>query len=286
MSGIQNFQTAPYHSQTNEFTERMNKIVLSMLRTLQEKYKSNWKNHLNKAIHTYNCTRHSTSSFSPYNLMFGRQPKLPIDLILEIEGDHPRGNYHKYLSSWKKDMEDDFQTAFPKSSERKEKDPKRKLETEPCLGFLEPRDKVLIKNLTPRGGPGKLRSFLGQSITKIFRRQDNDVTYSGKIRTLHRNMLMVINYVTDTADQRPQILPMKRKRLQTHNHDSREISPTEVEETASIKESDKDSDEDQLELTLQQLSHVVPLMKEENLKQNLIQGENKREETDVLIRNR
>ena len=97
---------------------------------------------------------------------------------------------------------------------------------------------------------------------------------------------MVVNYVTNAADQRPQILPMKRKRLQTHNHDSREISPTEVEKTTSIKESDKDSDKDQLELTLQQLPHIVPLMKEGNLKQNLTQGENESAETDVLIRNR
>ena len=61
-------------------------------------------------------------------------------------------------------------------------------------------------------------------------------------------MLMAINHVTDGVDQTAQISPMKTKRLQTHNQYSREISP-EVEETDTISESDKESDEDQLELT-------------------------------------
>ena len=62
--------------------------------------------------------------------------------------------------------------------------------------------------------------------------------------------------------------------------------PAEPEETASISESDEESDEDQLELTPQQLSHLVPLMKEGTLKHNSTQGEDESEETDVLIRDR
>ena len=59
-----------------------------------------------------------------------------------------------------------------------------------------------------------------------------------------------------------------------------------MEETASISESNEESDEDQLELTPRQLSHLVPLIKEGTLKQNSTQRENESEETDVLIRNR
>lgn len=56
-------------------------------------------------------------------------------------------------------MEVAFQTAFAKSSGRKEKDAKRKLQTGLCLGVLEPVAKVLIKNLTPSKDRGKLTSF-------------------------------------------------------------------------------------------------------------------------------
>lgn len=60
---------------------------------------------------------------------------------------------------------------------------------------------------------------------------------------------------------------MKTKRQQTYNYNSREILPAEVEETGSIS----DSDEDQLELTPRQLSHLVLLIKEGTLKQNSTQ---------------
>ena len=87
--GIQNLRTTPYHPQTNVLTERMNQTVLSMLHTLPEKYKLSWKNHLSKVIYAYKCTRHSSTGYSEYYLVFGRKLRLPIDLILRSEKDPP-----------------------------------------------------------------------------------------------------------------------------------------------------------------------------------------------------
>ena len=164
--GIQNLRTTPYHPQTNGLTERMNQTVLSMLRNLR--CKSSWKNHLSKVIYAYNCTRHSSTGYLPYYLMFGRKPRLPIDLILRSEKDSPpRCNHKEYPETWKKEMEGAFEVALTKSTGRKEKDVQRKLKSEPCLGILEPGDKVLVRNLSPRVGPGKLRSFWEQEVAEV-----------------------------------------------------------------------------------------------------------------------
>ena len=153
--GIQNLCTTPYHPQTNDLTERMNQTVISMLRTLPEKYKSSWKNHLSKVIYAYSCTRHSSTGYSPYYLMFGRKPRLPIDLIFRSEKDSPpRFNHKEYLETWKKEMEGAFELALTKSTGRKEKDVQGKLKLGPCLGILEPGDKILVRNLSPRGVQG------------------------------------------------------------------------------------------------------------------------------------
>ena len=126
----------------------MNQTVLSMLPTLPEKYKSSWKNYLSKVIYAYNCTRHSGTGYSPYYVMFGRKPRLPIDLILRSEKDSPpRCNHKEYLETWKKEMEGDFEVALTKSTGRKEKDVQKKLKSGPCLDILEPGDKVLVRNL-------------------------------------------------------------------------------------------------------------------------------------------
>ena len=107
-----------------------------MLRILPEKYKTSWNNHVNKMIHVYNCTKHSNARFSPYYLMAGRKPRLPIDIILQTEVDPPHSTHWQYLENWKEVMEDVYKTAFQNSTCRKETDKERKLQTGQCLDKL------------------------------------------------------------------------------------------------------------------------------------------------------
>ena len=72
--------TTPYHPMTNGQCERFNSTCCNMLGTLSEHDKTDWKAHLSSMTHAYNCTQHPSTTYSPYFLMFGRQPRLPIDL--------------------------------------------------------------------------------------------------------------------------------------------------------------------------------------------------------------
>ena len=55
-----------------------------MLGTLPKEKKSEWKNHIGTLVHAYKCTQNSAMGFSPYYLMFGRQPHLPVDVALVL----------------------------------------------------------------------------------------------------------------------------------------------------------------------------------------------------------
>ena len=61
--------------------------------------------------------------------MFGRKPRIQIDLILRPEKDSPPRCQHKeYLESLKRKMDGVFEVAL---TGRKEKDVRRKLKSEP-----------------------------------------------------------------------------------------------------------------------------------------------------------
>lgn len=57
-----------------------------MLRTLEESQKSRWKEHLKKVVHAYNSTVHEVIGFSPFFLVFGHEPTLPVDLTFPRRG--------------------------------------------------------------------------------------------------------------------------------------------------------------------------------------------------------
>ena len=82
LCGIKRLRAVPYHPRTNRQTKRMNQTLISMLKTLPDHHKTQWRNHINKLIHAYNCTKHVPTGFASYYLMFGRSPRLPIDLIM------------------------------------------------------------------------------------------------------------------------------------------------------------------------------------------------------------
>ena len=72
---------------TNCQCERFNATLCNMLGTLPEKEKADWKSHLGSMSHAYNCTKHPSTTYSPYYLMFGRKPRLPIDYEMGLPVD-------------------------------------------------------------------------------------------------------------------------------------------------------------------------------------------------------
>ena len=78
---IDKTRTTPYHPQSDGMIERFNRTLIQMLATCAENHPFNWENHIKKVCMAYNVSKQSTTQYSPFFLMFGRQAQLPIDIM-------------------------------------------------------------------------------------------------------------------------------------------------------------------------------------------------------------
>ncbi|PIK54188.1 Retrovirus-related Pol polyprotein from transposon [Apostichopus japonicus] len=136
-----------------------------MLRTLPEDQKGDWKKHLNKVIHAYNCSQHETTGFSPFYLMFGRSARLPIDLAFKLQSKTTEGaqNPTEYSSKWKARMEEAYNLVsknIQKGVTKSQQTYNRKVHHR----SIQPGDRVLVKNCVRQPGPAKLQSYFEDKV--------------------------------------------------------------------------------------------------------------------------
>ena len=79
--GVEKIRTMPYHPQTNRSAERVHQTLQCMIGQLDLEKRKKWPTHIGSIIIAYNLTRSMVTGYSPYYLIFGRRPRLPIDLL-------------------------------------------------------------------------------------------------------------------------------------------------------------------------------------------------------------
>ena len=196
LCGITKSHTTSYHPEENGQVERFNRTLLDMLCGLPESQKSCWKDHINKMVYAYNVTRHDATGYSPYFLLFGLEPMLPIDIVFCQHQQAPQ-KYGSYLRQWQAAMEEACRIAFEKAN-KSTTHGRQQHDKYARSSVLQPGDRVLVHNLSPRGGPGKLRSYWETDIHQVVQRNGPDSPVyvvkkedgNGKSRTLHRNLLL------------------------------------------------------------------------------------------------
>ena len=78
--GVKRVRTSTYHPQSNGAIEWQHQTVIKMIGRLSQDEKANWPKHLPELIQAYNGMRSAITDYSPHYLLFGYQPRFPIDL--------------------------------------------------------------------------------------------------------------------------------------------------------------------------------------------------------------
>ena len=95
-----------------------------MLGTLENKEKQDWKKYISSLVHAYNCTKHDSTGYSPYELMFGRKLRLPVDLAFGLPEEHNQTeSYSEYITDLRNRIKETFELVknTAESSRQKQK---------------------------------------------------------------------------------------------------------------------------------------------------------------------
>ncbi len=117
--------------QANGLDERFNQTVQGMLRKYVQENRENWDAFLDTCTFAYNTSRHESTLYTPFEVMFGRKARLPIDIDVETPNinvpEHTEATANEYqdsvevLTTKRREVLDNVKSNIAKAQERQKK---------------------------------------------------------------------------------------------------------------------------------------------------------------------
>lgn len=221
LAGIKKSHTTAYHPMGNGGTERFNWTLGSMLRSLPLKEKHKWPEQIQTLTFAYNATVHETTGYAPFQLMFGRIPKLPVDVIFgqvlhdPVIVDHD--SYAETLMSYLREAAHIAQKHTEKEQKKQAKAYNRKVKGT-CLNI---GDRVLLANKSERGKK-KLADKWDPTVyivkdrnlqTNIYKLIDD----AGKSKVVHRNLILDVRFLPIEPPQDGKDIQLNAETMETES---------------------------------------------------------------------
>ena len=190
---------ARYHPQSNGVVERLNQTLKLMLAKVTIDKPKDWDIYLPMVLFAYRNSIHQTTNFTPSEMLFGRNPKGPLDIFADIMMD----NKEKTLSPYQivQNTQESIKYALELAKENIEKTSDQMLELKNKnrhLRTLNIDDLALILLPTGKGNDMEWRGPF-----KVIAKQTN-VSYkllvNGSEKVFHINRLRKYTEESDTND--------------------------------------------------------------------------------------
>lgn len=199
LAGVAKSRTTAYHPMGNGGTERFNRTLGSMLRTLPLKEKHWWPQQIQTLTFAYNATVHETTGYAPFFLMFGRVPRLPVDLLFkQVLTDPGVVDYDSYAKSLLSCLRGAMEIA-QKHSSGEQQHQAQQYDKRVKSTYLSVGDRVLVANKGERG-KRKLADKWEDGVYTVIGANPNIHVYkirdtAGHTRVVHRNLLLEVNFL-------------------------------------------------------------------------------------------
>ena len=183
--GVVKSRTTPYHPMGDGLVEHMNHSLLSLLRTYVEE-QSLWEEHLQLLLYVYRTTKHSSTGYSPHEILFGSNPTPLLLPTLQNHSHVTPAGYFDNLQSKLAQLKELVENNVVKSAESQQKFYK----ASQSFRRLLPGDLVLLNN--PRAGkldfrwtgPWTVRKMKGNSTVLLSKGRVTQAVHVNRVRPL------------------------------------------------------------------------------------------------------
>lgn len=198
MYDIQKSRTTPYHPAGNGQCERFNRTLHNLLRTLPVSRKRDWSSCLPQLLYSYNTTPHQSTGESPFFLMFGQEPRLPVDFLLGRVQEPVGGGVHEWIQEHQARLRVAFEGARERlrgAAERRKGNHDRHVRDVP----LAEGQLVWVRDLGARGRH-KIKDFWNSVMYRVLKAPKHGGSVytvapaddQTKVRHVHRTLLKAV----------------------------------------------------------------------------------------------
>jgi hypothetical protein len=155
---VSQLHSTPYHPQTNGLVEKFNSTIKTMLKKLMSEKPRDWDRYIPGALFAYREIPQEATGFAPFELLYGRVPRGPSQLLYDSWSGTTDGETQKAVSDYVRDLkesltemvhlaQDSVQKAARKQQKYKFKAPLRSLEVGAKVLVLLPSEsnKMLLR---------------------------------------------------------------------------------------------------------------------------------------------
>lgn len=206
LSGVAKSHTTAYHPMGNGGTERFNRTLGNMIRSLPLRAKQEWPQQIQTLTFAYNATAHETTGYAPFHLMFGRVPRLPVDVVFQsVLHDLTVTDFSSYsrtLLSYLSEAANIAQQHATKEQEQQARQYNKKVRGV----SLHVGARVLLANKGEKGKK-KLADKWEPAVYTVVEQNPKTHIYkisdaSGQSKVVHRNLLLDVSFlpIQDTLE--------------------------------------------------------------------------------------
>ena len=193
----------PYHLQTNGLVERLHLTIMHMIGKLGEDKKANCPSDLAEIVHAYNVTQSAATRYSPYYLMFGCRPRLPVNFVFTTIGSNEapmREASAKHVDKYIASVWDRLRTALQEAQAQSTVEAcQQKWSYDRKIGTvnLKPGNLILVKADTFKG-KRKIKDRWEEETWEMVHQIARDIpsyevtNQHGKSQVLHQNQLLLV----------------------------------------------------------------------------------------------